>query len=198
MMQPQAFDLAAALSDFGRRHPRQLLTVDAFLTLLVEPENAFSRERRDGHFTGSALVIDRSGTRALLTHHRKLDRWLQLGGHADGDRDLGAVALKEAMEESGIPELTLEPELFDIDVHDIPARGVEPAHRHFDARFVVRTGADEVFIVGDESHDLAWWRIEDLIGDPRIDASLQRMARRWLDRRTLTQATAAVAAAVRL
>ncbi len=181
MQRTHDFDLDAALQDFRRRHPLQSATVDAFLALSRERDDAFSRACRHGHFTGSALVIDRSGTRALLTHHRKLDRWLQLGGHADGDRDLGAVALKEAREESGIPELTLEPDLFDIDVHDIPVRGEEAAHLHFDARFVVRTGEEEAFVVGDESHDLAWWDIAGIARDPRIDASLRRMATRWLE-----------------
>ncbi|MEO6064733.1 MAG: NUDIX hydrolase [Lysobacterales bacterium] len=181
MNQPHAFHLSAALSDFRRRHARQSATVDAFLALLGDPGDAFSRRRREGHFTGSAFVVSRDGLRVLLTQHRKLDRWLQLGGHADGNRDLAAVALREAQEESGIEELELEPELFDIDLHDIPARGEEIAHQHFDARFIVRAGENERFVVSDESHELAWWLIDDVTRDPRIDASLQRMAQRWME-----------------
>lgn len=178
-----AFDLAAALAEFSRQHPRQSATANAFHELLRAEDNPFVRTRLLGHFTGSAFLVSHDGARVLLTHHRKLDRWLQLGGHADGDRDLASVALREAREESGLATLTLEPALFDIDVHEIPARGAEPLHRHFDARFIVRAGCDEAFAVSDESHQLAWWLIADLVGDPRIDESLQRMASRWLELR---------------
>ncbi len=183
MIESEASGFAGKLEKFRQLHPQSSDTVDAFLRLLREVDDPFVRERRDGHFTGSAFVVSRDDLRVLLTHHRKLDRWLQLGGHADGDRDLAAVALREAQEESGIADLELEPDLFDIDLHDIPARGEEIAHQHFDARFIVRAGKDETFVVSDESHELAWWPIADLIGDARIDASLQRMAQRWVRRK---------------
>ena len=64
-----------------------------------------SRTQLSGHLTGSAWIVDASRTRTLLTHHRKLDKWLQLGGHADGDPDLLAVALREGREESGLTRL---------------------------------------------------------------------------------------------
>jgi len=197
MAQTPDHNLIVALEAFRRRHPAQADVVESFLALLRDPNDPFARGRTAGHFTGSAFVVSRDGIRVLLTRHRKLDRWLQLGGHADGDRDLSAVALREAQEESGMSGLRVQPELFDIDVHEIPTRGEEPAHLHFDARFVVRAGADEAFTVSDESHELAWWPIADLIGDPRIDTSIQRMAHRWLDRSRLMQATAASAAVAR-
>jgi len=166
MTQSDASGFVAELENFRRKHPHRSETVDAFLRLLRDVGDPFVRGRSDGHFTGSAFVVSRDGLRVLLTHHRKLDRWLQLGGHADGDRDLAAVALREAQEESGIAELEIEPELFDIDVHDIPARGEEPLHRHFDARFIVRACDNETFVVSEESHALAWWLIEDVARDP--------------------------------
>jgi ADP-ribose pyrophosphatase YjhB (NUDIX family) len=94
------------------------------------------RTLAEGHFTGSAWLVSADGERVLLTHHRKLGRWLQLGGHADGEGDLAAVALREAEEESGLSRLLVEPEIFDLDRHLIPARGSEPAHWHYDVRFL--------------------------------------------------------------
>ena len=143
---------------------------------------AAERSLRIGHLTGSAWLTSADGRRVLLTHHRKLDRWLQLGGHADGDVDLARVTLREAEEESGLPGLVVEPEIFDLDRHEIPARGSEAAHWHYDVRYVVRAMAGEAFIVSDESHALAWCDIAALAADETADESLRRMARKWLAR----------------
>ena len=174
----------------------------AFVQLASEP-NAFERTRRDAHFTGSAWLVSGDGRRVLLTHHRKLDRWLQLGGHADGDTDLARVALREAEEESGLPDLEIEGGVFDIDRHLIPARGEEPAHWHYDVRYVVRARGSEQFAVSAESLALRWWSIADIAADAWAtergqgndsdphssrgvtawDESLRRMAVRWLERK---------------
>lgn len=135
-----------------------------------------------GHFTGSAWLVSADGRRVLLTHHRKLGRWLQLGGHADGDSDLARVALREAEEESGLTGLVVEADVFDLDRHAIPARGAEPEHWHYDVRFVVRATGSEDFVVGEESHDLAWREIAAIAEDPQADESLRRMAQKWLAR----------------
>ncbi|QIO87999.1 NUDIX hydrolase [Stenotrophomonas rhizophila] len=158
-----------------------------FGTVLDDPENPFLRERLSGHFTGSAWLVSADGERVLLTHHRKLDRWLQLGGHADGERDLSQVALKEAEEESGLSALVLEDGvLFDIDRHWIPERKDVPGHWHYDARYVVRALGSEQFAVSEESLALAWRDIRDvaaaMIETPDGDDSLPRMAKRWLAR----------------
>src|SRR5262245_19208841 len=89
-------DVGALLAQYRQRCPDEAPVVDGFEMLLADPADPFIRARLAGHFTASSWLVDRSGTRVLLTHHRKLDRWLQLGGHADGDRDLARVALKEA------------------------------------------------------------------------------------------------------
>ena len=174
--------LRDALLDYRRRWPQEATTVDGFIALLDDAENPFMRGRLGGHFTASAWLLHADGARVLLTHHRKLDRWLQLGGHADGDRDLQQVALKEAEEESGLTGLSVEPGLFDLDRHWIPQHKNVPAHWHYDVRYVVRAGEHEKFVVSDESHDLQWREIAGLIDDQHADPSLRRMAGKWLAR----------------
>src|SRR5690606_14170634 len=173
--------LAVQLAAYRDRWPQEAGLADSFLALLGEAVDPFVRQRLEGHFTGSAWVVSADGQRTLLTHHRKLDRWLQPGGHADGDRDLAQVALREAQEETGLAGLRLETgEIFDLDRHWIPERAGVPGHWHHDVRYVVRAGADERFVVSDESHALAWRRIDGLAADPGLDESMRRMAARWL------------------
>ena len=172
----------AAFDRYAAKHPKEASTVAQFRAFARAHADAAERTLAIGHLTGSAWLVDACGTRVLLTHHKKLGRWLQLGGHADGDVDLARVALREAEEESGLRDLVVEPELFDLDRHWIPARGVEPGHWHYDARFVVRATGSEDFVVGEESHDLAWRDVADIAVDPASDDSLRRMARKWLAR----------------
>ena len=148
----------------------------------LDARDCFLRSNIEGHFTGSAWLTSRDGRRVLLTHHRKLDRWLQLGGHADGDNDLARVALREAEEESGLTDLEVEEEIFDLDRHWIPERADVPGHWHYDVRFVVHARGSESFVVSEESHALAWRDIAEIAADPAADESLRRMARRWLYR----------------
>lgn len=148
----------------------------------LEASDCFLRSNLKGHFTGSAWLVSVDGRRVLLTHHRKLNRWLQLGGHADGDSDLARVALCEAKEESGLTDLEMESEIFDLDRHWIPERADVPGHWHYDVRFVVRARGSEDFVVSEESHALAWREIADIAADPDADESLRRMAARWLER----------------
>ena len=156
--------------------------VDMFRQFALTHRDCFERSCAPGHFTGSAWLVDATGERVLLTHHRKLNKWLQLGGHADGDPDMARVALKEAEEESGLQDLAVEPEIFDLDRHEIPARPNEPAHWHYDVRFIVRATRDQPFVVTHESHALAWREVRDVAADTSVDQSVQRMARKWLAR----------------
>ena len=157
-------------------------TVQLFREFALTHADCLERTCVPGHLTGSAWLVDGAGRRVLLTHHRKLNKWLQLGGHADGDGDLARVALREAEEESGLGDLTVEPAIFDLDRHMIPARANEPAHWHYDVRFVVHVTGSEEFVVTHESHALAWRDIADVAGDSSVDESVRRMARRWLVR----------------
>ncbi|QWP75851.1 NUDIX hydrolase [Lysobacter sp. K5869] len=190
-------ELRSTLTDYARRWPEEAEHTGPFLDLLAEADEAdaagsdaaqhgaadpFRRERLAGHFTGGAWLVDRAGARVLLTHHRKLGRWLQLGGHADGDRDMAAVALKEAEEESGLSGLSVDAELFDVDRHWIPERRDVPGHWHYDLRYIVRAGDDEDFVVSEESLDLAWREVSGLLEDASADESMRRLARKWLAR----------------
>lgn len=157
-------------------------TIAKFEAFLAANEHAFERSNRSGHFTGSSWLVSQDGERVLLMHHRKLDRWLQPGGHADGDADLASVALREAMEETGVADLRVDAGVFDLDRHRIPARGEEPEHWHYDVRHVVRAGADERFVANAESRALAWRPVIEVADDESLDASLRRMARKWLAR----------------
>lgn len=133
-----------------------------------------------GHLTGSAWIVDRERKRTLLTHHRKLGKWLQLGGHADGELNPLAVAMREAEEESGLKRLrVVSEEVFDVDRHLIPARKAEPDHWHYDIRFMIEADPDEKLLISDESHDLAWIEIARM-ADFNAEESMLRMARKTL------------------
>lgn len=172
--------LARLFDGYLARYPTESEVVGLFRELLDDPGAVFERARLAGHFTGSAWVVSADGERVLLMHHRKLGRWLQLGGHADGDAHLPRVALREAEEESGLVDLVLDPDILDLDRHAIPARGSEPEHWHYDVRFVVRATGSERFAVSEESLELAWRPVVEIAEDPAADESLRRMAGRWL------------------
>ena len=181
MNRPWDFD--ARLAEWVQLQGEQDTTAGAaFAELAAEGGIAYRRERLAGHFTASSWLVSADGRRTLLTHHRKLGRWLQPGGHADGDQDLAQVALKEAEEESGLAGLTVEPEIYDLDRHWIPEHKGVPGHWHYDVRFVVYAGDSEDFAISDESLDLAWRDIAALAMDESADESLRRMARQWLQR----------------
>lgn len=182
-MPPDLSTLYAQLQRYAQHHPHEHVVATGFADFLSSHPAVFLRSHAPGHFTGSAWLVSADGERVLLMHHRKLDRWLQPGGHADGDADLARVALREAQEETGVAGLQLEQEIFDIDRHRIPARADEPEHWHYDVRHVVRAGADERFIVNQESHALAWRPVLELASDATLDASLRRMADKWLARK---------------
>lgn len=149
-----------------------------FINLLAHPR-AFFRDHLPGHITASAWIVDVSRKFTLLTHHAKLNRWLQPGGHADGDEDVCRVALKEAREETGLSSLqVVTPQIFDLDIHLIPARNGFPAHDHYDIRFLLSADNSERFTVTAESHDLAWISFEELASKTENNVSIIRMAKK--------------------
>jgi 8-oxo-dGTP pyrophosphatase MutT (NUDIX family) len=131
--------------------------LDTLRQFVAAHADCFERSLLIGHITGSSWLIDYARTSALLTHHRKLNKWLQPGGHADGDPDILRVAMREAIEESGLAEIRpVSGEIFDIDIHAIPARGHEPEHLHYDVRFLLEADRNAPLAVSEESRLLAW------------------------------------------
>ncbi len=170
------------LSEYGTRYPAEAETTSRYAQFISDHEDCFDRSLLKGHVTGSAWLLNRAGTHVLLTHHRKLDIWVQLGGHADGDSNPLAVALREAREESGISHIrAVADTLFDLDIHLIPERKSEPAHYHYDSRFLLQTTKTDDFVVSDESHALEWVDITK-INDRTAEASMLRMAEKYLSR----------------
>jgi 8-oxo-dGTP pyrophosphatase MutT (NUDIX family) len=176
-----------------RRHrpadPAEADDLRHIVAFVERHDDPFDRRIAEGHLTGSAIIVSAAADRVLLLHHRKLDRWLQPGGHADpGETSGEAVALREAFEETGIAGLTLHPSAprpLDVDVHRIPAREGEPAHEHLDLRYLV-VSPERARVAPDlaELHDLRWvaWDELDSLGPDRGLRRALEKARRWLVR----------------
>ncbi|MDA0708661.1 MAG: NUDIX hydrolase [bacterium] len=171
--------LLQQLAAYRDQFPEESAVVERYQSFVKAHANCFERSLPMGHITASAWVVNREGTRTLLTHHRKLDKWLQLGGHADGDSEVLRVARREVAEESGITDVTVVGEgIFDVDIHLIPELKGEPAHDHYDIRYALRVTGEEAYRVSDESHDLEWVEI-DRLHERTQEASMVRMARKW-------------------
>ena len=174
----RAAPLPELLAAYRRRHPDEpdAARLERFL---VRQPRCFERDCfDDGHVTGSAWIVDATATRVLLTHHRKLGRWLQPGGHSDGNPDTLAVAHREAEEESGLAVRPVDGRVLDVDIHTFPARGADPAHLHYDVRFAFVVAGSDRFRVGPESVDLAWIDADALPG-LTDEESVVRMARKF-------------------
>ncbi|MBF0276440.1 MAG: NUDIX hydrolase [SAR324 cluster bacterium] len=169
------------LSTYHREYPMENATTDQFIYFVSDHKDCFERSFKKGHITGSAWLVNKKGTHVLLTHHKKLNKWLQLGGHSDGNPDPQAVAFKELCEESGLRDVTpVWEQIFDLDIHLIPQRENEEEHFHYDVRFAFRVLGSEEYEVSGESHDLSWVKISSM-GSVTQEISMLRMARKWLN-----------------
>ncbi|MDG4802822.1 NUDIX hydrolase [Micromonospora sp. WMMD980] len=166
-------DAVAELSRWTATSPAAAANADRTLALLAAGPVAMSRGHRPGHVTASALVLDPTGGRVLLCLHRKLRRWVQLGGHCEpGDRTLAGAALREATEESGIAGLTLDPTPIDVDVHPVACQG---GSLHYDVRYAVFAPAGAIERTSDESEALGWFP-PDRLPEPLADGTAHLVA----------------------
>ena len=146
------------------------------LKLLEQKPDCFHRKLLHGHITGSAWIVSPAGEQVLLLHHRKLDKWLQPGGHADGDENVRQVAEKEAREESGLDNIQLHySSIFDIDIHTIPERKGVPEHLHYDIRFLFVADPAEPLQQNKESKGLAWVPLAEVPAKTAQNRSILRM-----------------------
>jgi hypothetical protein len=167
--------LLAAYRTSDQEDQRHLAETQQFVERYPD---CFERELLVGHVTGSAWIVSPDRSQALLTHHRKLEMWVQLGGHADGNPDIFTVSLREGIEESGLTQLKpLSKNIFDLHIHRIPANNDTPAHYHYDIRFIFEADPEEALVVSAESKALAWVPL-DRIDDFQVDASVLRMVRK--------------------
>lgn len=135
---------------------------ERFLQFVRAKPDCFERSCKEGHVTGSAFLLSPDKQEVLLTHHRKLKMWVQLGGHCDGDPSVHEVALREAFEESGISGIEfLSKEPIDIDIHLIPASSKDEAHYHYDVRYLL-IASSKNFICSEESIELKWVPISQI------------------------------------
>ena len=160
--------------------PDEIRFKDEMIEFAKKNENCFERSLLSGHFTASAWLLNKDKSKAFLMHHVKLDVWCQSGGHCDGDPDLLRVAVKEAKEESGISAIVpIHNQIFDIDIHPIPAFKQIPPHFHYDVRFLLQVTSDEEAVPNPESKGVMWVgkNPQDL---PTTEPSILRIFNKWV------------------
>lgn len=173
--------LQKQLEAYVSSYPEEMVYKQQMLDFLKHHVDCFERSLELGHFTASAWILNQDGSKALLLHHAKLDKWMQLGGHCDGDSDVLAVAIKEAQEESGIQNIAaVSPEIFDLDIHMIPANTKEKAHYHYDVRFLLQVLDDSPLVQNRESKGLSWVS-KDRSTFPSQEKSVLRMFDKWIN-----------------
>ncbi len=173
--------LSDALASYRPADETENAALDSIRAFLghcgAQNKNPFCRTTLEGHVTAGAWIIDPDAETCVLVHHRKLDMWVQPGGHCDGDPDVAGAALREAREETGLKSLHLQDGIFDVDAHNIPERGKEPAHIHYDIRFLVYGDARETPFISHESRDARWIAL-DRVSALTGEESVLRMVRK--------------------
>lgn len=152
------YDLIDQIKSYRASDDHEQSCINRFLDLLQDPR-CFYRDCFPGHITGSALLMNKAGDQILLNHHKFLDKWVCFGGHADGDEDIANVAIRETEEESGLNDFIMVGNGFaELDIHPVPHNPAknEPAHEHFDVRYIMRMCSDQAPVLSDESVALRW------------------------------------------
>jgi 8-oxo-dGTP pyrophosphatase MutT (NUDIX family) len=176
-------DLTALFDGFVPSDSTERRHAERCIELTRSVAAPFSRSTFEpGHFTASAFVLAPDRRRVLLIHHRKLERWLQPGGHFEvSDGSVFEAARREVSEETGLTDLTqLRDGLFDVDVHPIPPLGAEPAHEHFDLR-VALVSASEALAAGAEVKSARWFGLDEItehLSDASVVRALEKL-RAW-------------------
>lgn len=177
---PHRSQLRDLLDRYNPEDKSEIAAKKRMIELLSARADCFERSALPAHFTGSSWLESRDGANALLMHHAKIDKWVQPGGHADGNGDLLAVAIREAQEESGITHIEpVSSEIFDIDIHIFPAKSGEPEHLHYDVRFLLQVTSDEVEVQNAEAKELRWVG-KNLSELPTSDRSIVRLFEKWI------------------
>lgn len=147
-----------------------------FLSIL-EHAHCFERKLLEGHLTGSAFIVDQSKQHVLLMHHAKLNKWLQPGGHCDGNKNILEVAKKEVLEETGIKIKLDAAPIFDIDIHFIPERKGVQGHFHYDIRFLFIIQDNTAFLQNNESLELKWIPISEILNYTEEESILRMIGK---------------------
>ena len=168
-------NLRQLLKTYIQKNPYEVNAIK-MLNFFNNHSGCFEKDYLPGHFTGSAWIISPDKNKILMTHHKKLNMWLQLGGHADGETDLKSVALKEAKEESGLNDFSiLSEEIFDLDIHKIEPMNEDLEHLHYDVRFLLEADPNEQnIIISEESYDVKWVSLDDVL-EYNSEESISRM-----------------------
>ena len=171
--------LLQLLANYNPPSPEEIKHKDDIIDFVKRNEQCFERDLQHGHITASAWLLNKTGDKALLTHHKKLNKWIQLGGHCDGDPNVLNVAIREVQEESDIKNIKpIHDQIFDIGVHFFQGSINEEKHYHYDIRFLLQAQGDEEIKISSESNDLKW------IGKNRDgllnnETSIVRMFKKW-------------------
>ena len=145
-----------------------------FIEFVQNNEDCFDRNLEVGHITASAFIFDPNNDKTLLLHHKKLNKWLQPGGHCDGDKDTLSVAIKEVFEETGLVIINQAQPIFDLDIHMIPENKGIPEHEHFDVRYLLLADSKIPLIQNHETNQLKWVHLLEM-ENFTTEESLRRM-----------------------
>lgn len=171
--------LIEALEGYNGIDQNESEMVERTCTFLKEFDVYQGKSNLKGHITGSSWIVNKDRSKVLLTHHYKLNIWVQLGGHSDEGETIFESAFREGVEESGLTLTPIHHDIYDVDVHLIPERKGIPAHYHHDIRYLFEADENENIDVSNESHDVKWVAIKDIENYSK-DRSILRMVEKMV------------------